>query len=418
MDRFDELNRLGESLNQQKISRRAFLGKGLALGFSMAVLAPILAACGSSSDTSSSTTTAASGAPTNKKIRVLGIAVALQDAQLKQFTADTGYEIEPVIDTLTGMMTKMLTASDEYDCIENNATYMAPVWDAGVIAPIPVEKIPNWKDAIPLFTDPNAPGAKYGWPMSQTYTDDAKTAFKGVPTFFNFEAMGYNQAKIPGGIDSYAAMYDSKYRNKVAIWNDAVWTIGMTANYLVASGQMPAPATNIGDLSTSEVDTVVAYLTKKKQEGQFRAIWSDYGQSVNLLASQEAWLADAWNPAFNDAARQSKLPLIYINPKEGNRPWYMSIALSKKAKNPEGVYAFANWKLGGWYGAQIAPLGYYSPTTTVKAAMEPAAYEMWYGGKGRPAGSYDERVANVAYWPGWPQQYEYYLAKWSAFLAS
>ena len=122
MDRFDELNRLGESLNQQKISRRAFLGKGLALGFSVAVLAPILAACGSSSDTSSSTTTAASGAPTNKKIRVLGIAVALQDAQLKQFTADTGYEIEPVIDTLTGMMTKMLTASDEYDCIENNAT--------------------------------------------------------------------------------------------------------------------------------------------------------------------------------------------------------------------------------------------------------------------------------------------------------
>ena len=62
-----------------------------------------------------------------------------------------------------------------------------------------------------------------------------------------------------------------------------------TAIYLKASGL--ATIENPTDMTPSEFNTVVNFLIEKKKEGQFRAIWEDYGQCVNLLASGEVWLA-------------------------------------------------------------------------------------------------------------------------------
>jgi spermidine/putrescine-binding protein len=192
----------------------------------------------------------------------------------------------------------------------------------------------------------------------------------------------------------------------------------MTATYLTKSGQMPAPKRNLADLTKDEIDQVVKFLKQKKSEGQFRAIWTDYGQIVNLMASEEAWISDGWNPAIEDAKRQSKLPLKYVNPKEGNRPWFHGTVMSKKGQNPEGVYAFANWTIDGWLGAQIAGLGWYSAAKTVEKFMKPEDYKFWYAGGGRDSGSFDERSANIAYWVSWPSEYDYFLSSWSSFLAS
>lgn len=412
----ERLSRLGEQLADKAITRRRFVTGALALGVSVSALAPILAACGSD-DTSTSGSSSSPNASGNKDVRVLGLSAHFQPQHIEKFKADTGYNLIVTTDTLTGMMTKMLTAPQDYDCINNNSTYLQPMFDAGVVTTIALDKIPNWSTAIPLFTDPKAPGSAFDWPTSQVWQDvNDQKEFKAVPAIYNFEAMGYNADQI-ASVDSYATLFDAKYKGKTAIWNDAVWTIGMTALYLTKTGQMAAPKTFVGDLSAEEIDTVISFLSKKKSAGQFRAFWSDYGQSVNLLAAQEVWAMDAWAPAMIDAKTQSKLPLKYINPKEGNRPWFHGNAMSTKAKNPDGVIALANWMLEGWYGASIAPLGYFSPATSYEKYITPEDKAFVYDGKGLTNMSQAERVANVAYWPGWPTQYEAYLSKWSAFLA-
>jgi putative spermidine/putrescine transport system substrate-binding protein len=402
---------LADQLDSGAIGRREFLRRGLLMGMSVGALGAILSACardevaegdGERSDTDT------------RVIRALGLGVVFQDAQLEKFTEDTGYEVDVTLDTLTGMLTKMLTQPDQYDIVDQNASYLEPMVRAGVIQPVPVDQIPNWEFARDLFTDENAPGATAGWPISQVYSDESRNEFKAVPSFFNYEAMGYNADRVDN-VTSYDALFDEQYAGGVAIWNDAVWTIGMTALYLSSAGEMSVG--DLGNLTQEEVDQVIQFLRQKKGAGQFRGIWSDYGQIVNLMASGEVQISDGWNPAFEDAKRQSGADLQYINPAEGNRPWFHTIAVSSEARNLEGAYALANWRLDGWFGAQIAPLGYYSPSTKVEEEMPAEDYEAWYG-HGRDAGSYEERTANVAYWPGYPEEIDYYLTSWNAFLAS
>ncbi len=413
------VEQLARSLEAGELSRRRFVGRALRLGLGVPLISTILDACTPApSAPSQSTTPAAAPVKTdNKTIRVLSIDVVLQDAYLKKFTEDTGYTVQPITDTLTGVMVKMLTSSGQYDAVNENASYLAPLVQAGVIAPIPVDKIPNWQYAYPLWTDPNASGNKDGWPISQVFTDNTHKAFNSVPAFMNLEALGYNSARA-ASVTSYSVLFDPTYKGKVSIWNDALWTIGMTANYLTKSGQMPAPSKTLGDLTKPEVDQVIKFLKQKKADGQFRAIWTDYGQIVNLMASEEAWVSDGWNPAIEDAKRQSGLALKYTNPAEGNRPWFHGTSLTKNSQNPDGAYVFANWLLGGWFGAQVAQQGWYSTAKTVEQAMKPEDYKFWYAGGGRDSGSYDERAANIAYWPGFPTEYDYYLNSWSSFLAS
>ncbi len=62
------------------------------------------------------------------------------------------------------------------------------------------------------------------------------------------------------------------------------------------------------------------FLISKKKEGQFRALWGDFGELVNLMASGEMVVCDAWQPAVMAVKAQGK-PCKYAVPKEGYRAW-------------------------------------------------------------------------------------------------
>lgn len=257
-----------------------------------------------------------------------------------------------------------------------------------------------------------------GSPLSEVYWPGDRQSFALVPQYFSCEGFGYNAELVSEPIDSYAAMFSDEYAGRVAIWNDAIWTIGLTVNYLTKHGLMMAPERGPGDLTQNEVDEVIRFLRRLKNSGQFRAFWTDYSEVTGLLASGEVAVCDAWIPAFENARRLSGARLSYVNPHEGNRSWFHGLGQSAFTSKVDEVAALANWRLDGWFGAQIAPLGYYSPTTTVESVLSAADFERWYGGLGRDSGSYDERTSNVAFWPGWPSESDYYFSSWSRFLAS
>jgi putative spermidine/putrescine transport system substrate-binding protein len=92
--------------------------------------------------------------------------------------------------------------------------------------------------------------------------------------------------------------------------------------------------------------------------------------------------------------------------------------MSKDCKNPDLVYEYANWSLEGWWAAQVAGIGWYGATKKVKDYLPKDQYDFWYEGKGRDTGSFIERSKNVACWPHWPQEADYYLSRWLNFLAA
>ena len=140
-----------------------------------------------------------------------------------------------------------------------------------------------------------------------------------------------------------------------------------------------------GNMTKDEIDLTIKTLIEAKKAGQFRALWKDFNESVNLMASGEVVIQSMWSPAVT-AVRTKGIDCIFQPLKEGYRAWAAGFGLptTLTGKKLDGAYEFINWFLDGWAGAYLNRQGYYSAVLeTAKAKME--AYEWAYWMEGKPA---------------------------------
>jgi spermidine/putrescine-binding protein len=378
---------------------------------------------------------------TGLQLRTIGLGVSVQDRFLREFERRTGHKATGKVTGLTPMITEWLAGgSVNYDTNETNANRNAALWNAGLLQPIPVEKVVPWQQARDLFTSDKALGynAANGWPLVEIWVDPkTQKEFKLVPQFFNCDSIGYRYDLTKVDIDSWGALLDPQYKGKVGILNDSLLTPGWCAGYMQKNGL--AQIKDSGNMTHDEVDAVISFLIQKKKDGQFRAIWEDYGQCVNMLASGEIWLADSWNPVVEDVKKQGVV-CKYAFPKEGFTAWFHGVAIGKQTTNLPAALDYVNFCLEGWWGSQVAPQGYYSPTKTCETYLKQSKktdpqgeytdYEWWYLGgaspdpkkgwpiRGRDTGSFDKRWANIMHWMVWPDDPDYYAQRWNDFLSA
>ena len=50
-------------------------------------------------------------------------------------------------------------------------------------------------------------------------------------------------------------------------------------------------------MTKAEIDKTIDFLIKTKKDGQFRAFWKTFDESVNLMASGEVVIQSMWSPA-------------------------------------------------------------------------------------------------------------------------
>ncbi|MFM9108569.1 MAG: PotD/PotF family extracellular solute-binding protein [Chloroflexota bacterium] len=377
--------------------------------------------------------------PTNLQVRTIGLGVSVQDRFLNEFSRRTGHATSGKVTTLTAMITEWLAGgAKNYDTNETNANRNAALWDTGLLQPVPVDMVVPWKYARETFTSKDALGydAVSGYPLTEVWVNpDDQKEFKLVPQFYNCDSIGYRYDLIGEDITSWGAMFDPKYKGKVAILNDSLLTPGWVAGYLKKSGQVQIERTD--NMTKEELDQVIEFMIKAKKDGQFRAIWEDYGQCVNLLASGEIWMADAWNPVIEDVKKQDVV-CKYAFPEEGFTAWFHGVAVQKDTPNLEAAMDYINFCLEGWWGAQVATQGYYSPTTTCEVYLNSTRntspdftdFEWWYKGgaspdpkkgwpiDGRDTGAYDTRWGNIMHWMTWPSDPDYYAQRWNDFLSA
>ena len=138
-----------------------------------------------------------------------------------------------------------------------------------------------------------------------------------------------------------------------------------------------------GDMTKAEIDKTIEILIKAKKDGQFRAFWKTFDESVNLMASGETVVQSMWSPAVT-AVRSRGIPCYYAPLKEGYRAWASCLGLMSHLKGPklDAGYEYLNWYMSGWQGAFIAKQGYYSSVLeTVKKTMTADEWGYWYEGK-------------------------------------
>jgi spermidine/putrescine-binding protein len=294
--------------------------------------------------------------------------------------------------------------------------------------PIETAGLKSWSNIREIFTKPDPKFDPKAQIVGQIWTDETQTALWMVPSVFNFDSVGYNPDVLSDEeANSWTAIFDSKYKGKSGLNTDPLTAFGQAVMAMNTLGL--SNVKNPGNPTAAEIDEAAKFLISKKKEGQFRALWGDFGELVNFLASGEIVVCDAWQPAVMAVKAQGK-PCKYAIPKEGYRAWSIGNTMLKGTPNKEAVVAYADYWLSGEPGITVSEQGYYSPTTNIKEKMAPEKYAFWYEGKPwvgapergikegdlRDGGSLETRAANVAYWHQWPDEYDHLIQKWDEFL--
>ena len=381
-------------------------------------------------------------------IRTIGLGVSIINEIQSKAAKDVGFKIRGQAIDYGALFAKSLQQNDQIEvseCYFDMFDFMIP---SKVFQPIDTKRIKDWDKVSNLSkTGKLTPGSQVGQgdaPVRQMWVDENGERAKGpsryisaVPFIHNADSLGYNPDDTGRPIDSWAELFSSDFKGKVALLNipqigamDAA--MGVEALGLMKFGDK-------GNMTRKEIDFLIDFLIKKKKEGHFRAFWSTFGQSVNLMVSGEVVLQSMWSPAVT-AVKAEGVPCIYASPKEGMRGWHGALAISAKTsgKKLDQAYEYVNWWLDGWAGAFVARQGYYMSTpANTKKSLSADEWDFWYEGKPaarelpdpfgsplvpkgkvRDGGSYEQRFKKIAVWNSVMTENDYLVKRWTEFLSA
>jgi len=383
-------------------------------------------------------------------LRYLGTAVNQDKAIADKFKADTGIEIQYIPVTTDDVTKRAVTAPNSFDLIDTEYFSLKKILPTGNLLGIDTKRIKNADKITTLFTKGEVGGKKVGdqgtapkkvmYVASPTAKDFAKepTQFMTlIPTVYNADTLGIRPDLIKRPIDSWKELLNPEFKGKAAILNIPSIGIMDAAMVVEAAGLYKYP--DKGNMTKKEIDLTIKTLIEAKKAGQFRALWKDFNESVNLMASGEVVIQSMWSPAVT-AVRTKGIACTFQPLKEGYRAWAAGFGVPKtvSGKKADAVYEFINWFLDGWAGAYLNRQGYYSAVLeTAKAKMEAYEWAYWMEGKAaaqdikspngdllakagsvRDGGSYETRMGGIACWNAIMDENAYMVQKWNAFVAA
>lgn len=302
-----------------------------------------------------------------------------------------------------------------FDIINIVGGMQEPLVENDLIRPLDTGKLANWDSNSYLkdYLGADTPGFEFIGLKDRLY---------GVPSVLQGDSFAYLPEET-GALDSYAALFDPRFKGFVSLEDNYTTAGQKTALYLKASGQ--AGIKKPDDMTPEEVKTVMDFLIEQKNKGQFRVIWSSFEQAVSLLTSKEVHVMDCWEPMVF-AANSKGHDVKYAAPKEGYLLWAMAAYVvnnpDRGAAEIEQTYKLLDFMLGPWYGAKITLLRGYmtNPAAPHYAKAHPDEFtpeeaariaEITAGVKAKfeKGGTWQNR---------WPTHVDVYEEEWQRFKAA
>jgi putative spermidine/putrescine transport system substrate-binding protein len=352
-------------------------------------------------------------------INFADIGVGDPDGDWSRFTGPTGYDVNLVaIGNAPSAILNVLIAGGgtaSYDIINIVGGMQKPLVDNNLVEPIDLSKLPNWSKNknIEEFLGQGKPGFQFIGYKDTVY---------GVPTVLQGDSFAYLPEKT-GDLNSYAALFDPKWKGYVALEDNYTTAGQKTALYLKHANL--AQIANPDDMTPEEFKTVVDFLIDQKKKGQFRVIWSSFQQAVDLIVNKEVYVIDCWEPMVF-VAKSKGVDAVYADPTEGYLLWAMAAYVTNNPnRTPEqtdAAYKLLDFMLGGWYGAKITTLrGYMTNTQAPDYAQQHP--DEFPAGDAKKVTDITENVrakfAKGGTWQNrWPTHVDVYESEWSRFKAS
>ena len=383
-------------------------------------------------------------------LRQFGTGVSNLNAIAEKCKEDLGITLEMTATDSDAAAQRAVTQPDSYDIADVEYWICKKVFPTGVLQPMDVSRLKYYDAIVPLFKNgkllPDSVIAQGTAPHTVGYVDGADSKafaagetgwFTMVPTIYNADTLGIRPDLVGRDITTWADIMDPAFKGKTSILN--IPSIGIMDAAMIMEAMGNIRYADKGNMTKEEIDKTIEFLIKAKQDGQFRAFWKSFDESVNLMASGEVVIQSMWSPAVA-AVRAKGIPCRYQPLKEGYRAWGGGLGLAAHLSGAQldAAYEYINWYTSGWVGGYLNRQGYYSAAMdTAKQFMSEDEWGFWIEGKPaqgdilspdgavmekagavRDGGSFEARMGAVACWNSVMDEDRYMVKRWNEFSAA
>ncbi len=397
------------------------------------------------------------GAPTiwaqnikNVTLRQFGTGVSNLNEVAQKVKEDLGFTLEMTALDTDSVTQRAATQPNSFDIADIEYFVCKKVWAAGNLQAMDTSKIKNYDKIVGIFrngkltpeseiaqgTAPHSVGFTSG-PNGKDFVQEESGWMTLIPTIYNADTLGIRPDLIGRPINNWSELLNPEFKGKASILD--ISSIGIMDMAMVVESMGEYTYPNKGNMTKEEIDMTLAIFTEAKKNGQFRAFWKSFDESVNLMASGEVVIQSMWSPAIT-AVKSKGIPCVYQPLEEGYRSWGGGIGLSAALDGLErdAAYEYINWYLDGWVGGFLMRQGYYSAVpSTSKNYMSENEWGYWFEGKEatdvitspfgdplaqagetRDGGSFFDRMGAVACWNSVMDENQYMVRKWNEFIAA
>jgi putative spermidine/putrescine transport system substrate-binding protein len=383
-------------------------------------------------------------------IRQFGTGVSNLNEVAAKVKEDLGFTLEMTALDTDSVTQRAATQPNSFDIADIEYFICKKVWAAGNLQAMDTSKLANYDKIVGTFrsgkltpTSEIAQGTAphtVGFTSGQNGTDFVQEEsgwMTLIPTIYNADTLGIRPDLINRPISNWSELLNPEFKGKASILD--ISSIGIMDMAMVVESMGEYTYPDKGNMTKEEIDLTIGIFTEAKKNGQFRAFWKSFDESVNLMASGEVVIQSMWSPAIT-AVKSQGVPCVYQPLEEGYRSWGggLGISAALSGLELEAAYEYINWYLSGWVGGYLMRQGYYSAVPeTSKEFMSENEWGYWFEGKEatdvitspfgdalagagdvRDGGSFEARMGAVACWNSVMDENQYMVRKWNEFIAA
>lgn len=261
---------------------------------------------------------------------------------LADFQKASGIRVQASYFNSTEELFQRLSAAPrQFDVIVPPSDLVPRLRAANLLAPLNLDKIPNFANIDPAF-------------QSADYDPAPR---RTVPYSWLVVGIGYRKSRVNGVPDSWKWLYDSDlYKGHLALFANPAMLIRIGAKYLGKS---------LNGIDAETVEQVTEMLIRQKPN--IRLFHHDNGE--DLLLSGEVDIVMEFNGDIAQVAQEDP-DIGFVVPDEGSLLIADTLAISRGSDKIDLAHKFINFLLDGEVGKGIAEtILYPTPNATAKALM-------------------------------------------------